>query len=271
MKHFFARPSQSASAHAEQPTAARFLTRALPLYSAFHRSRDSMDWTAILTAPYPIHEMIVSAESDGDLSELKAVIAEHTTGAGEVDSTDDNGYTPLMYAAYLGRNNTIRMLVEDYSADVSRPTVADGMQCIHLAAMNNHMETVQLLLEHGASPEAQDGMGNTALHYAAWHGFTDMVEMLISAGSSVDPRDKDGMTPLIKASIKGNGEIVKLLLAHGANVNAITRFFQSSLYWACRCRHFPIVNLLLTSGANPDIQIKVRQCPLPRPMSSLCP
>ncbi|KAB2625992.1 E3 ubiquitin-protein ligase XBAT32-like [Pyrus ussuriensis x Pyrus communis] len=80
---------------------------------------------------------------------------------------------------------------------------------LHMAALNGHIESVQLLLDLGASVSkvtAQDGAtvdlvgaGSTALQYAACGGNADCCQILISQGSSRSAENANGWTPVMVA------------------------------------------------------------------------
>lgn len=54
------------------------------------------------------------------------------------------------------------------------------------AARNEDLNTVKLLLEHGAAADALDNSGRTALHFAADGGHPTVVQLLLDAGAAVD-------------------------------------------------------------------------------------
>ena len=45
-----------------------------------------------------------------------------------------------------------------------------GKTALHFAAMNNHVESIKLLINNGADLEAEDSQGCTALHLACKKG-----------------------------------------------------------------------------------------------------
>ncbi len=96
--------------------------------------------------------------------------------------TDDNGETPLCYAAQFG---DLRM--------------------------------TQGLLYYGANVNARDPFGNIALHWAAQKGSTDVVQALLNAKSVVDAQNRQGVTPLMMAAQNGQSLAVRLLLKSGAD------------------------------------------------------
>ncbi|XP_065437436.1 ankyrin repeat domain-containing protein 54 isoform X3 [Chrysemys picta bellii] len=72
------------------------------------------------------------------------------------------------------------------------------------SANANDLETVQLLLDHGADPNQRDGLGNTALHLAACTNHVPVITLLLRGGARVDALDRAGRTPLHLAKSKLN-------------------------------------------------------------------
>jgi len=62
--------------------------------------------------------------------------------------------------------------------------------------------------------------GITALHNAAIEGHVDVMEVLLAAGASINSVDEDGWTPLHAAASGGSLASVDFLLKHGANYQA---------------------------------------------------
>lgn len=58
----------------------------------------------------------------------------------------------------------------------------NGNSLLHVAAKLGNVEMMQLLLDHGADPNAVSKKGYTPLHVAAWSGHVDCVELLLAQG-----------------------------------------------------------------------------------------
>src|SRR2546430_15762922 len=80
-------------------------------------------------------------------------------------SKDNAGWTPLFWAAFSRRTDTVRALLEK-GADVNAKNKYDDTALIH-AAYAGDTDTVVVLLEKGAEVNARDDMGKTALIEAA--------------------------------------------------------------------------------------------------------
>lgn len=94
-----------------------------------------------------------------------------------------------------------------------------GRAPIHLAALANHVDALDLLMSAGADPDSADNQGFTALHFAAQEGNVDIAKRLLRAGCTVDAANMYGNTPLFTAvfSSNGDGELIRLLRQHGAD------------------------------------------------------
>ncbi|XP_033645238.1 E3 ubiquitin-protein ligase MIB1-like [Asterias rubens] len=76
----------------------------------------------------------------------------------------------------------------------------DGYTALHLAALNNHVEVAELLVNQGhANLDIQNVNQQTALHLAVERQHTQIVRLLVRAGAKLDIPDKDGDTPLHEA------------------------------------------------------------------------
>jgi NAD-dependent deacetylase sirtuin 2 len=105
-----------------------------------------------------------------------------------------SGATILHAAAQIGRESTVRMLVEA-GADMET-TKKDGMTVLACAASLGHSHIVRLLLEHGASLECRNGFGGTPLHLACNAKQLEMVRILLEAKADPNVFDSDRISPL---------------------------------------------------------------------------
>jgi ankyrin repeat protein len=106
----------------------------------------------------------------------------------------------------------------------------------------------------------QDDDHNTSLTWAAYYGHVNSLRLLLEHGADVHSRDKDGRTPLHDLvwggeSFKGDRpDIARLLLKHGANVNARDNKYRTALHVAVSERPdlLDIIRILLEYGADVD-------------------
>ncbi|PKS10137.1 hypothetical protein jhhlp_001887 [Lomentospora prolificans] len=123
------------------------------------------------------------------------------------------------------------------------PDSIEQLLPLHLASYFGILEVVKiLLLTHKVEPDLRDASYRTALSWAAEFGHVDTVTMLLDHGAAVNWEGTRGNI-LSYAIREGNERVVKLLLDRSADFR---RFFQ--LHHACRCGSEPIVRLLLDKG-----------------------
>lgn len=92
-----------------------------------------------------------------------------------------------------------------------------GSPLLYHAVQSRKPSTIELLLKHGADPQATEGNGLTPLHIAAVQGDVAIMESLLAAGAPVDAQAHIGVTPLHYAASSGRANAVRFLLNHGAD------------------------------------------------------
>ncbi|XP_068169898.1 ankyrin repeat and BTB/POZ domain-containing protein 3-B isoform X3 [Antennarius striatus] len=121
-------------------------------------------------------------------------------GPDGINSTSEQGMTPLMYACVRGDEAMVQMLL-DAGADIN----SEVPNSVH-----KHPSVF---------PETRQA---TPLTFAVLHGHVPVVQLLLDAKSNVEGSLQDGMenyteTPLQLAAAAGNFELVTLLLERGAD------------------------------------------------------
>lgn len=131
----------------------------------------------LLNAP----DIDIEAESwNGDTAMMMACYKENMPAVEALLSkgaeVNRPGWTPLHYAAAVGNNDIVRILL-DRSAyiDAESPNKTTP---IMMAARGGHIMTVKLLLDEGADAMLKNELGMNAIDFAEKHGFTDIVEGL---------------------------------------------------------------------------------------------
>jgi ankyrin repeat protein len=123
--------------------------------------------------------------------------------AGDVDA--------LYRAAGDGNSTKVAALLED-GVDVDGRT-RSGSYALNAAAVENEVEVMRILIDHGANPNVQNSQGDTPLICATKYagGKSTTVELLVNAGSDRGIRDNKGKTALDYAKAKGQQEAIALL------------------------------------------------------------
>lgn len=136
----------------------------------------------------------------------------------------------------------------DSKADVNARE-DDGATPLAWAALRCNAEIVRLLLEAGANPDLRNEQGIGPLYLAVTQGSPAIVELLLENGADPNIAREDGETPLMAAARLGQTGVMKMLLDHGAEVNARQKKFgQTALMWATG--HPAAVRLLVDHGAD---------------------
>ena len=188
---------------------------------------------------YPLHE----AAKTGDLDSVNHFITVHMA---DVDAKDNNGVTPLQWAAYRGYASAVSVLIAA-GADVN----SGGGTPLYGAALWGHASVVSILIAAGANVNARDNSGNTPLHGAA---DVAIVSMLIAAGANANVKNNSGYTPLYIAARHGRVTVVSMLIAAGANANVKGRHGYTPLYIAAHYDHVAVVSTLIALGADANVK-----------------
>ena len=129
-----------------------------------------------------------------------------------------------------------------------------------IAASEGNANIVDLLIKHGADPNAKKGKA-TALFRAAKRGHTAVVEVLIQDKRvNVDSATMLGKTPFSSACCKGFTEIVQLLLSVNVDINKSCIEGFTPLERAVTAGYDEIVTLLLDRNALVNSQADVISC-----------
>jgi hypothetical protein len=94
---------------------------------------------------------------------------------------DHDGWRPLIYAAFGGHNDVIRLLLA-LNVDIDGAS-ENGTTALMMAAQAGHVATVKLLLGNRADADLKNEAGLTALKWAVKQGHADVASVLRGAGT----------------------------------------------------------------------------------------
>ncbi|KAF9946966.1 hypothetical protein BGZ72_010992 [Mortierella alpina] len=107
--------------------------------------------------------LLSRAASNGDLHRIVDMLSNFRSWVDIEASQDEDGITPLIYAACFGHTAVIFMLLDAGAKIDARDNF--GWTALIWATNNKHEHIVRLLLEHGASPAAQTLKGRTVADF----------------------------------------------------------------------------------------------------------
>jgi len=117
------------------------------------------------------------------------------------------------------------------------------------AAKKGNTESVEYALGKGANVNAKDPEFHaTALMWAAHEGRLDTMRILIQHGAEIDMRGDDGETALWFTAQRGQLEAMKLLVENGADPAVVGRDGQSAYTVAVTKGNTEIVDYLESLG-----------------------
>jgi hypothetical protein len=151
---------------------------------------------------------------------------------------------PLAAAAGSGNTEMVRLLLAaGADPDQAGPR---GLSPLAFAVIHRHDEAAEALLSAGADPD-----GKASSHPILFAVDPETVERLLEAGASVDARDAKGGTALMGAVMIGDEAMVELLIRHGADVNATDKAGRTALLYATVGQFREIEKRLLAANAEP--------------------
>jgi len=175
----------------------------------------------------------------GDVVGVRAAVAD---GAGLLDEMEDT--SPLALAVEKGDASMVEALL-DMGHD---PSLGGIVVPLALAARNNNVRIVDLLLKRGANVDKLGEQGETALMWAAGAGNVKVLKRLLELGADLKRRDNDGCDaleyavngrcrevlvapssgiydllepPFLNAALRGSIEMIRLLIDAGSDIKAV--------------------------------------------------
>ena len=145
----------------------------------------------------------------------------------DVNASDSEDETPLMYAVRYSDPETVKLLIES-GADVNARNEIDDTPLISAGASliddaEEIVKILRILIENGADVNAQNLKGENALMKILEGLYCvndEMIRILIDSGINVNAEANDGSTAL-SIAIENHFELVKILLEAGADMNLL--------------------------------------------------
>eukprot|EP00039_Didymoeca_costata_P024501 m.10497 g.10497 ORF g.10497 m.10497 type:complete len:424 (+) comp4270_c0_seq2:286-1557(+) len=160
---------------------------------------------------------IYTACSCGEYAYVRQLVEDGTA----TNQYNISGWTPLMYAAFLGHDNVVNYLLESASVEGDKRGKNDGRTALMWASACNHESIVYFLLQNGVNLEARDNEGRTSLFIAAMNGQENALKLLVDSRANIETRQKElNRTPLMMATVNKYEASVNILVNAGVDLTA---------------------------------------------------
>uniref|UniRef100_A0A8C1TUB9 Ankyrin repeat and sterile alpha motif domain containing 3 n=1 Tax=Cyprinus carpio TaxID=7962 RepID=A0A8C1TUB9_CYPCA len=185
----------------------------------------------------------------------------------DLDGKNIGGWTPLMYAAYIGHDNIANLLLE---TGVSvNATTSKGLTPLMLAASCGNESIAYFLLQQGAQLECKDVRGWTALLHSTATGHQQMVKFLLEHHADANIKEPlSGFTPLMEAAASGHEIIVQFLLNHGVRTEERNMKGETARALAMMYGHTKIASLIAKSSLYDELSSSEEESATPRVRSA---
>jgi ankyrin repeat protein len=209
---------------------------------ALAQASDDTGLSALTVAAYhgrwPIVERIQATGPDLDRFEA-AIVGDVDRVRAQLDEAEREAEVERETAGRRrGRGTTTDDGASDLVSTVDERS-PDGFSALHLAAFFGRPEVARLLLDRGADPNlwATGGLHVRPLHSAVAGGHEEVARLLVEAGADVGAAQDGGYTPLMGAAQNGSAGTVALLLERGADPKAYNQDILTAAELADRAGH----------------------------------
>jgi len=144
----------------------------------------------------------------------------------------------------------------------------DGLTAFHLAAQNNRISTLELLIGLGIEVQIDDGEGYSALHCAVEKDQQDAVKLLLQKGATIESvKHPEIDSPLHITAQKKNHKMLQFILANCKNPSSVVNLpgvsGRTALHISVMKKDTKSLEILLgTEGIDINAQDKRKQTPL---------
>ena len=163
-------------------------------------------------------------------------------GHGNPLSKDDNGSTPLHYAARNGHFEHFRLVFEH--AKSKNPTTQHGTTVLHSAARKGNFLVCSLIIDYlkkkyggNLIHEIPDWFDRTPFHLAASRGNLEVCQLFLENYQDKNPKTQSGNTPLHLAAMEGHYEVCMLIIDKVVDKNPANSGGWTPQHLACDAYH----------------------------------
>ncbi|MDD3415556.1 MAG: ankyrin repeat domain-containing protein [Lachnospiraceae bacterium] len=171
-------------------------------------------------------EMGISYAGMKDIGKLSQWLSD----GNDSNQYDQNGWTPLLWAAAKGNYKAVEMLLKN-GADISMSHKISFALPIHMAGHSGDVKTAEILLDY--KPEDIDAVwdlnGHTILLQASFYGHLELANFLVKKGASTVITTARGLGPMEMAKQFQNHELMNILSPYDSSQEEKVKYYQSYL------------------------------------------
>jgi ankyrin repeat protein len=155
----------------------------------------------------------IGFQNAGDSEDTFRVERMIKAGGIDIDMKDSTGWTPLQTATRYGDIETVDLLLENGASVSAVNTRGETalLVALHMGAAVRYEHIVRSLLLHGSDVNCTGRNGTTALNRATDSSSTAVIKMLLDYGVNLSASDDDGYTALHVISLRSVGSLKTIL------------------------------------------------------------
>ena len=198
------------------------------------------------------------------------------------DSSESDGWTPLMESMLRGHDDCTRMLLEaganvyaksrcgvsaiKLSGLISKvcadEILPDHVNRLFHAASSGNKEELREFVDQVGNVDSENAFGTTALMLAAKNNQDDCLRGLLKSGSHIDKLDDWGETALMYAARANSDKTLDTLVKAGAQKNLINNQMETPLMIACKANSQTCALTLIQIGVDVNLTASNGHSPL---------
>jgi ankyrin repeat protein len=163
-------------------------------------------------APTGVANQVIALVVKAAKENNQTLIGKYVELGGNVNVSDDKGYTPLIYAAYFGHEGLVDFLLNNGA----NACIKDkrGNTALMGAIFKGQVKIAFRLLKSECDVDQNNNANQTALMYATLFGRKQIAENLIAKGAKLEAQDANGNSAMSLAQDQFNQEMIALLEKH---------------------------------------------------------
>ncbi len=224
-------------------------------------ARSTVSAHALLFASFLLTSGCTNSLNRAIYREKPEAIQKFLAAGANVNETNEDGGTPLIYAAQFGDIALIKTLLE--RGALVNPVDREGNSALGylVSRKDTKNDAVSLLLAHGADVNVANKSRHTPLHLAVTKPVqpesaaqqNELVKMLLAAGADANRSTYNGELPLHAAAAAGqSNEVLEQLLNATREPQAVTHAGYHALSEAARNAHHEPALFFASHGFEPQ-------------------